>query len=60
MRIDGEVKTKSCSQCKGSGLISRKHLRTGKEIPTGCPVCDGYGFVMANQPLELKPLAVKI
>jgi DnaJ-class molecular chaperone len=53
MKRKGEITTESCPQCQGKKTVSRKS-KSGEEIESGCPVCDGYGFVISNEPLKLK------
>ncbi|MCP6727324.1 MAG: hypothetical protein KJI69_04945 [Patescibacteria group bacterium] len=46
MRKEGEVETKTCSQCKGYGEVSKVYSYGAIRTRVQCPVCDGYGFVI--------------
>lgn len=48
LRKENEIKTKPCQPCEGTGAITKKSARTGLDVPTACPFCDGYGFVLAK------------
>lgn len=49
MKKEGEVKTKECPQCKGSGTVKKVYNFGAIKSIAQCPVCDGYGFVIIKE-----------